>query len=577
MSSSLLPSYPAGADHPALRGALSSAPTELMESEARFRATFENAAVGIAHVAPDGLWLLVNKRLREITGYPGDELLSKTFQDITHPADLAASLAYLRLMLEGNIDNFSMEKRYLRKDGSVIWARLTVGCVRNADRTLEYFVSVVEDISEQKNAELALRESEERLRLALDAAELGAWQWEAANGSGAAEWDARSKALFGLPPDATVSDETWVSAIPSEDRGEVEADVARALDPANPSDDFIREHRVKHPDGRVLWLCARGRAYFEPDPASPSGRRVVSMAGTVRDVTQAHLAEAGRRDRERRHRYLLGLEKRLQSAKSADEALGLACENLGLELGATFAGIGELEPGGEYIVIENAWTVSSDPAAFLGRHRLPDLCGERAGRLLAGLTVAAAYSEDRRVREGGEKPVSTFFDGRSSIGVPVMRDSRPCAFLFVIDNAPRLWTGAEAGLAKETLERAWQSVEKAKADALRESEERLRHLGDSLPDSAVFRYSHDSEGRPRFLYISAGVEQLNGVRAEDVMRDAGCSSNRYPRNICGRLPMPNSVAPGTFQTSRWKFPCNALTASCAGCECEHARNCKTAA
>ena len=124
--------------------------------------------------------------------------------------------------------------------------------------------------------------------------------------------------------------------------------MARALDPADPRDDYACEYRVKHPDGTVLWLSAIGRAFFEPDPASPRKRRAVFMAGALRDVTEAHLAKAAR-----------------------------------------------------------------------------------------------------------------------------------------------------------------------------ESEERLRHLGDSLPDSAVYRYAHETNGKPRFYYISAGIEQLNGVHIEDVLHDAG--------------------------------------------------------
>ena len=105
--------------------------------------------------------------------------------------------------------------------------------------------------------------------------------------------------------------------------------------------------------------------------------------------------------------------------------------------------------------------------------------------------------------------------------MPLTRKGKPRAFLFVAGTAPRNWTEAEAALARKTLDRAWQAVEKGQADALRESEERLRHLGDSLPGCAVYRYAHEADGSPRFLYISAGIQQLNGVRVEDVLRDAG--------------------------------------------------------
>src|SRR6266446_2941580 len=136
-------------------------------SEARFRATFDTAAVGVAHIAPDGRWLRVNGALCRILGYPADELLTKSFQDVTYPDDLAADLVQVELMREGRIDSFNLDKRYVRKDGEIIWARKTVSCVRKSDGSIDYFVGVIEDISASKQAERELRENEERFRSSL--------------------------------------------------------------------------------------------------------------------------------------------------------------------------------------------------------------------------------------------------------------------------------------------------------------------------------------------------------------------------------------------------------------------------
>lgn len=136
----------------------------LRESEERFRSTFEQAAVGVAHVAPDGRFLRVNEKLCRILDYSRDELLARTFQDITHPSDLEADLAEVRRMLDGTIQTYSIEKRYLRKDGAIVWVELTVSLLRDASREPKYFISVVEDISARKQAEKAVLESEERFR-----------------------------------------------------------------------------------------------------------------------------------------------------------------------------------------------------------------------------------------------------------------------------------------------------------------------------------------------------------------------------------------------------------------------------
>src|ERR671916_1572323 len=125
----------------------------LRESEERFRATFEHAAVGAAQVGIDGRWLRVNRRLCEIVGYTHEEMLGMTFADITHPEDLEADLEQTRAMLRGESQTYTMEKRYVRKDGHTVWVNLTVSLVREASGEPRYFIAVVEDISARKRIE----------------------------------------------------------------------------------------------------------------------------------------------------------------------------------------------------------------------------------------------------------------------------------------------------------------------------------------------------------------------------------------------------------------------------------------
>ncbi len=134
------------------------AESALLASEERFRATFNSAAVGIAHAAVDGKWLLVNQKLCDIVGYTHSELLEKTFQDITHLDDLDADIEYHRRILAAEIQTYSMEKRYIRFDASLVWINLTVSLVRESSGEPKYFISVVEDISERKQAEAALHQ-----------------------------------------------------------------------------------------------------------------------------------------------------------------------------------------------------------------------------------------------------------------------------------------------------------------------------------------------------------------------------------------------------------------------------------
>ena len=136
----------------------------LRESEERFRATFEQATVGVSHVALDGRWVRVNQKLCDIVGYPREELLRLTFQYITHPEDLDRDVGHLRRMLEGETDSYSTEKRYVRKDGSLIWINLSTSLLRDSSGEPKYFISVTEDITERKRVEEELKLSEERFR-----------------------------------------------------------------------------------------------------------------------------------------------------------------------------------------------------------------------------------------------------------------------------------------------------------------------------------------------------------------------------------------------------------------------------
>jgi diguanylate cyclase (GGDEF)-like protein/PAS domain S-box-containing protein len=129
------------------------AESALTEAEQRFRATFDRAAVGIAHTGLDGSWLLVNQQLCDLYGRTREELMQLRFQDITHPDDLQADLEQFERLLSGGIDSYSLRKRYMGKDGGLIWANLTVSMVREADGNPQYVIAIVEDVSAQVQAQ----------------------------------------------------------------------------------------------------------------------------------------------------------------------------------------------------------------------------------------------------------------------------------------------------------------------------------------------------------------------------------------------------------------------------------------
>jgi PAS domain S-box-containing protein len=134
-------------------------------SEAQFRSYFELSLIGIAITSVDKSWIEVNDRICEIMGRSREELTEMTWSELTHPGDLTADVEQFDRLLAGEIEAYYMDKRFIRKGGEVVWTSLAVGCVRNPDRTVDFILALVQDISDRKRAEEALRESEERYRL----------------------------------------------------------------------------------------------------------------------------------------------------------------------------------------------------------------------------------------------------------------------------------------------------------------------------------------------------------------------------------------------------------------------------
>ncbi len=145
----------------------------LRESEQRFGSAFRDAAIGMALVGQDGRFMQVNRSLCRILGYSEEELLEKTFQKITHPDDLQADVEQVRRMLAGEIETYQMEKRYFHKEGHVAWILLSVSIVHDEEGEPLYFISQIQDITERKLAEEALKDSEEKFRITFEDAPVG--------------------------------------------------------------------------------------------------------------------------------------------------------------------------------------------------------------------------------------------------------------------------------------------------------------------------------------------------------------------------------------------------------------------
>lgn len=248
----------------------------LKESEERFRTTFEQAAVGIAHISQDGHFLYINQKLCDMVGYTRDEMLSMRFQDITHPADLADDLALVEQMLSGQIETYKLDKRYICRDSSVQWVELSVSLTREDDRP-KYFIAVVQDISIRKQAIEALKQSEYTLKRSQAIAQVGDWTWDIRTNT--VRWSDEMYRIFGVDKASFTGElnEMIEKTIHPDDRAIVHAVNQAVIDKRN--NDTL-EYRVVWPDGSVRYIWAQsGDAVFD------ERGKLTSLSGVVQDIT----------------------------------------------------------------------------------------------------------------------------------------------------------------------------------------------------------------------------------------------------------------------------------------------------
>jgi diguanylate cyclase (GGDEF)-like protein/PAS domain S-box-containing protein len=307
---------------------------DISQSEERYRAVFEQVAVGVVHSGQDGRILNVNPKFCELSGYPRSEALTLDLQALIHPDDRKKSADARARLLRGEIKAFEKDIRLIRRDGASSWARLTTSVIQDAESRPLHFMSVVHDITAQVLAEQECAETELRFRQVAENINEVFWLTDPSMSeilyvSPAYEsvWGRRVEDLYRSPGD-------WIMAIHPNDRRRV----SEATQIMRVGGTYDEEYRIVRPDGAVRWIRDRGFPVRGEDGA------VIRLAGISDDVTEQRLAEAGIHRLNRVYAVLSGINALIVRASDRHLLLRDACRIAVNAGGFSVAWSGLLDP-----------------------------------------------------------------------------------------------------------------------------------------------------------------------------------------------------------------------------------------
>jgi PAS domain S-box-containing protein len=311
----------------------------LRESEERFRRAFQDAAVGVALFDGQARYLEVNDALCAMLGYGKEELLAMDWRQLTHPDDVAPTLSQGRRVEAAAPRAVRFTKRYVHRDGHVIWAEVVTSPVRNPAGQVVQYVTQIQDVTARVEAEGRLRRSEALLAESQAASHVGSWEFNLVTKEAA--WSDEMYRLFGLAPQAAPARfQAFFDLVPDEDKPLLQG---LGVDPR--AEERLIDHRVRRPDGALVWVSTRARTLRD---AAGAPARIV---GTTQDITQRKLAEEESRRqlvaRKLVRRILRDLVDRGDATTATRRSLGraLAEETDAKSVGALLDAFGAMNSG----------------------------------------------------------------------------------------------------------------------------------------------------------------------------------------------------------------------------------------
>lgn len=493
----------------------------LRESEALLRSFFEIPLVGACITSPTKGWLEVNDSLCRLLGYTREELVKLTWSELAHPDDLATDVEQFDRVIRGETDGYSLEKRYLRKDGSAVPVDLAVSCVRFPDGTVDHFVALLSDITERKRAEEQLRAHRERLeelvaertaelarkQALLDAtsrlARVGGWEYDVR--ANRLTWTDMVREIHEVGPGYELTVAASLGFFAPEYRSVIEPAVLRAVTEGEP---FDLELQLVTGKGNRVWVRAVGR------PSVEDGE-VVRVIGVLQDI------DARKRNEEDLARYRSRLEELV-----AERTAEVEKANARLVEAQAIAHLGSWE-----------WDVRED--VVRGSAEFYRLFGDPPEGISSFRQVMERVHPDDResVRVALEE---TRLRGDGAVYQASYRVVLPDGRLRFVNGRGVVSVDGEGGLsAMVGTCHDITSVRDAE-EALRESEERLRRIVSEAP-FPIGLYAEDGE----ILLVNKAWRRITGYAPEELRTIGEWAARAYgERKDLARADIESSFSLG---------------------------------
>ncbi|WP_406856141.1 PAS domain S-box protein [Alsobacter sp. KACC 23698] len=453
-----------------------------------------DAVVG---VDASGVVLEWNRAAEHLFGWSRSEALGRKLDELIIPAVYRDrhNEGMTRVQETGvsQILNRRVEVSALARDGRIFPVELSIVPLEGAGGRI--FVGFLRDISERISAQERLSLSEESLRLATDAAEIGTWDLDVPRG--VLSWSPRTRAMFGKSPDAPCSLDDFYAGLHPDDREAVTQLFSRALDPAIRATYDVQYRTVGAEDGLIRWVAAKGRALFDDQG------RCIRAVGVAMDITARKLEDA-------RHAFMLQLSDVLRGGDT-HKAMTAACALMGEHFAVARVGYGQLDPVEDVFDYSICWTDGRVPE-LLGRHPAHALGSKIVAQLGRGETVVIAdLQSDPLSDEEETRATARAVETRAILVVPFVRAGRLRTIVYLNDRRIRHWRPDEIAFMEEVAERTRQVFERGEAEAA------LRELNATLEARVLERTAElrATEEALRQAQKMEAIGQLTGGIAHD--------------------------------------------------------------